>query len=77
MKNNRHIWVPIVIGIYFIFMAVYFGRDLIASGQYLRFGITAGVEILLLVALFFALRRRRKYRIDREKSLEDKSRDNE
>lgn len=64
--RKKYIWLPLLLGIYFIFMAVYFGRDLLRAGQYWQFFGTAGAEVAVLVALFFSLRRRERLRRERE-----------
>lgn len=66
MRKYKYIWLPAIIGVYFIVMAIWFGRDLLASGQYLRFISIIVVELLLLVGLFFSLRRRERLRRERE-----------
>ena len=47
-------------------MSVYFGPRLIAEGEAVRFWISVGAEILIIVALFFALRRKEKLKARRE-----------
>ena len=39
-------------------MILYFGIDLLKSGQYLRFYLTLGAEVAVIILTFFALRRR-------------------
>lgn len=65
-KPPRHIFLTILIGAYAVFMAVYFGSDLLRSGQYTRFFVTIAAEALVLVLLFFSLRRRDKLRETRK-----------
>lgn len=66
MKTRRHIVIPGLLLIYFACMSVVFGRDLLSSGQYVRFFTIAGVEILLIIATFFALRRKNALQQQRE-----------
>jgi len=47
-------------------MTVTFGADLIASRQYVRFWITAIAETAVIIALYFALRRRERLRRERD-----------
>lgn len=63
---KRAIILTSIIGAYSIFMAVYFGRDLLRDGQSLRFWLTVGAEAVVLVLLFFALKRRARYRRNRK-----------
>lgn len=62
MKLQRHIIVPILLAAYALFMTLYFGTDLLKSGQYLRFYATLGAEIIVIILTFFALRRRDRLR---------------
>lgn len=75
MRKYKYIWVPAIIGIYFLFMTFYFGLDLLRSGQALRFWITAGSECLILIALFFFMKKREQLRREREEDISRNSRD--
>lgn len=66
MRDKRYIWLPAVILIYFLFMTFYFGTDLLAQGQTLRFILTVVAEVVVIVALFFFLRARQRLREERE-----------
>ena len=62
MDNKRRIrksvWLPIVLSLYFIFMATYFGKEMIAGGRVWQFaGICVG-EIAVLILLVVFLRKR-------------------
>ncbi len=75
MKEKRYIVLTIIITIYFLIMAIYFGRDLLAAGHYWRFWLTVGAEALCIVAMFFALRakqRAAKRRKDEEEMITNK-----
>lgn len=65
MKKYRYIIIPLCLLIYFLGMAIYFGRDLIATGQYTRLLTICGVEVLIVVALFFSLKKRDELRARR------------
>lgn len=54
--KKKYVWLPALLAIYFIVMAVYFGRDLLAAGRIWQFVATAVAETAVLVGLFFALR---------------------
>lgn len=58
MRQYKYIWLPCLILVYFVCMMVYYGPELLATGQTLRFWLTAGAELLVIVALYFFLRRR-------------------
>ena len=47
-------------------MCIYFGIDLLNSGQYGRFFCIAGAETLVIVLAFFALRKRDRLRQQRK-----------
>lgn len=66
MRKYRYIWLPSLLGLYFLFMTFYFGLDLLKSGESLRFWATVGAELLILVALVFFLKKREKLRRERE-----------
>lgn len=61
MQRNRikkSIWVPLCLGVYAICMSLYFGPRLVSEGQSVKLWISIAVEVLVVVALFFALRRK-------------------
>lgn len=62
---KRHVILTALITVYAVFMAVYFGSDLLRQGQYARFGITLGAEVVVLVLMFFMLRKRDRLRSQR------------
>ncbi len=56
MPNNRKnipksTWLPLVLAIYFIGMAVWFGPELIRKGEILRFILVSIVEIAVIIAV--------------------------
>lgn len=58
MKLRKSVFLPIVISIYFIIMAVWFGRDLIAAGRIGQFSTICAVEIAVIIAMIIFLRKR-------------------
>ncbi len=73
MRKYKYIWLPALLGIYFIFMTIYFGLDLLRSGEILRFWGTIAAETAVLIALVFFLKKREKLRDEREKDIADQS----
>ncbi len=71
MRKYKYIWLPSLLGVYFIFMTIYFGLDLLRSGETMRFWATIGAESAVLVALVFFLKKREKLRTEREKDIAD------
>ena len=53
-------------------MTFYFGIDLIHNGQAVRFWITAGAEIIVIILAYFALKKRDFLREKRKKENSDK-----
>ncbi len=75
MRKYKYIWLPTLLAIYFVFMTVYFGLDLLRSGENLRFWGTIGAEMAVLIALVFFLKKREKLRMERERDMSDHSRE--
>lgn len=71
MRKYKYIWLPTLLGLYFIFMTVYFGLDLLRSGETLRFWATIGAETAVLIALVFFLKKRERLRSERENDIAD------
>ncbi len=71
MRKYKYIWLPSLLGIYFVFMTVYFGLDLLRSGETFRFWATIGAELVVLIALVFFLKKRERLRSEREKDIAD------
>lgn len=69
MRKYKYIWLPALLAIYFCFMTVYFGLDLLRSGENLRFWATIGAETAVLIALVFFLKKRERLRTEREKDI--------
>ncbi|MDE6341751.1 MAG: hypothetical protein K2K93_05495 [Muribaculaceae bacterium] len=71
MRKYKYIWLPAILAVYFIFMTLQFGVDLLRSGNTLRFWLTAGAEVAVLIALSFFLRKRERLRTEREDDIRD------
>lgn len=69
MRKYKYIWLPALLAIYFVFMTVYFGLDLLRSGETLRFWGTITAEMIVLIALVIFLKKRERLRTEREKDL--------
>ena len=55
---RKSVWLPILITIYFIGMAFYFGKEMLATGQQTRFLLISGIEIVVIIAMTIFLRKR-------------------
>lgn len=62
MKLKKYQFVTGLLIIYALFMTLYFGLDLLKSGQSLRFWLTLSGETIVIILAFFALRRRDRLR---------------
>lgn len=67
MKFQRYKVVTTLLVLYALFMSIYFGRDLINSGQTTRFFVTLGAEAVVIVLAFFALRRKDRLRNNKDR----------
>ncbi|MCH5230671.1 MAG: hypothetical protein J1F43_02630 [Muribaculaceae bacterium] len=65
MKIKKYQFITVLLALYAIFMTLYFGLDLLKSGQVLRFWLTLGCETVVIILAFFALRRRDRLRKER------------
>lgn len=66
MRKYKYIWLPTLLGIYFLGMTFYFGLDLLRQGEATRFWLTVAAEAVVLVLLTFFLKKREKLRAERE-----------
>lgn len=64
-KIKKSIWLPVVLLIYFICMTAMFAQELISSGQQTRLYTVVGVETVVILALFFSLRKKERMEDDR------------
>lgn len=71
MRKYKYIWLPAILAVYFIFMTLNFGIDLLRSGNALRFWLTVSAEVAVLAALSFFLRKRDRLRTERENDIRD------
>ncbi len=71
MRKYKYIWLPTLLAIYFVFMTVYFGLDLLRSGETLRFWGTIAAETAVLIALVVFLKKRERLRTERERDLSE------
>lgn len=69
MRKYRYIWLPALLGAYFLFMTFHFGIDLLRSGESVRFWGTVVAELVILVALAFFLKKRERLRREREEDM--------
>ncbi len=61
MKEKRYIWLPIVLLLYGVAMAAYFGPEIIAAGQGWQVWVTLGVDVIVCFLLFIFLRKRSRF----------------
>ena len=59
-KFRKSVYIPILFTIYAICMDLVFGPRLISEGMATKFWVSVGIEIIVIVALFFALRKKEK-----------------
>lgn len=60
-KINKSTWLPCVLAIYFLGMAIWFGPELIRNGETLYFILISVVEIIMIIAVrFFYLAKEKK-----------------
>lgn len=66
MKIQKYQVVTALLIVYALFMTLYFGLDLLKSGQALRFWVTLGCETMVIILAFFALKKRDRLRAQRK-----------
>lgn len=66
-KVPKHILIPICIAIYFVIIAVMNCNEWLVDGNFWSYWGKIAVEIVILVVLSFVIKRREKYRSEREK----------
>lgn len=57
-RLKKYIWLPLTLALYGGAMGAYFGPKVIAEGNALTFWLSAAFYLLILVGLFFALRKK-------------------
>lgn len=73
MRKYKFIWLPALLAAYFVFMTVYFGLDLLRSGETLRFWATIVAEMIVLIALVIFLKKKERLRSERENDIAENS----
>lgn len=73
--KKKHIWLPIVLAVYFLFMTFRFGIHLLEHGEALKFWLTVVSECAVIVALYFVLKKRQEYRDQREADMRSEDED--
>lgn len=66
MRKYVYIWLPCALLAYLVFMALTYKDELLATGHSVRFYLTLGIELAIIIALAFFLRRRGTLRRRRE-----------
>lgn len=57
-KLKKSLWLPPLLAVYCAVMDIYFGPRLIAEGRASKFWISVAFEAVVVIGLFFALRRK-------------------
>lgn len=57
-RLKKSTWLPVGLGLYALSMSLYFGPRLLEDGQSVKFWISVVFEAIVVVGLFFALRRK-------------------
>lgn len=60
MKVKKSVWLPSIIFIYFLAMAIIFGKEMIAAGETLKFMMICGTELVIIILLVIFLRKKEK-----------------
>lgn len=60
IKRYKYIWLPALLLIYGAIIGILFGNDFIADGRAWQFAATMGADVIVCVALFFALRKKQR-----------------
>ena len=73
MKIKKYQVITFMLAAYALFMTLYFGLDLLKTGEAWRFWITLSAEIIVIVLTFFSLRKKEMYRQKRKQEEQDLS----
>ena len=57
-KIRKSVWLPAALALYAAAMSLYFGPRLIAEGLAVKLWVSVAVEAIVVVGLYFALRRK-------------------
>lgn len=71
MKIKKYQVVTCLLSLYALFMTFYFGLDLLKEGHTFRFWLTLSVETVVIIAAYFALKKRDEYRSRRKEEVKD------
>ena len=66
MKLKRYHIITLLLTLYALFMTLFFGLDLLKSGEKVRFWVTLGCELVVIILAFFFLKKRDEMRIQRK-----------
>lgn len=64
---KRHVIIPLLMLCYLAVMA-YVARQRLADGEYLYYFGVIGISLLIIIALYFSLKKKDQYRREREES---------
>lgn len=57
-RIKKSVWLPAVLTLYFLGMAIFFGPQLIRDGETLRFILVSIVEIIVIIAVHLFYKRK-------------------
>ncbi|MDE6071289.1 MAG: hypothetical protein K2G53_01915 [Muribaculaceae bacterium] len=57
-KIRKSIWLPALLALYFLGMAIYFGPQLIREGETLRFILVSVAEVVIIILIHFFYKHR-------------------
>lgn len=60
-RLRKSVWLPAALAVYAGVMTAYFGPGLLEDGQDVKLWVSVGVEVVVVVGLFFALRAKERY----------------
>ncbi len=61
MRKYRYIWLSLLLFLYGMTFAIFFGPDFINSGRTIYLIVAVLADLLICILLFFALRKKSKY----------------
>lgn len=67
-KPKRYVIIPLLMLCYLAVMA-YVARQRLADGEYLYYFGVIGISLLIIIALYFSLKKKEKYRQQHEESM--------
>ncbi|MBJ2196439.1 hypothetical protein EEL52_12430 [Muribaculaceae bacterium Isolate-113 (HZI)] len=57
-KIKKSVWLPAILALYFICMAIFFGPELIRNGESTRFITVSVIEVVIIIACHFFYKHR-------------------